>query len=52
MSLKDDCGTFIREKQTSPSISEVTANVALLHLRLHFKSQQKMRSSAFIGLRS
>lgn len=33
MSLKDIFGIFIiREKQTSTSISEVTANLALLHL--------------------
>lgn len=50
MSPKDIFSIFIHEKQASMSISEVTENPALLHLQLHFKSQQKTRSPAFLGL--
>lgn len=41
MSLKETSGIFIHEKQTS-SISEVTENLALLYLPLHFESLQRI----------
>lgn len=50
MSLKDIFGISIHEKKASTSISEVTENLALLHLQLHFKSRQETGPSAFLGL--